>query len=79
MRNLKEAHQVLVDLHYELDTRSNSLGDKLERVGSFIDKELEDVANEVDTAIDRIKELEEELSEAKEAAEEWEEKYNALV
>ncbi len=79
MKTIEEAHQKLTDLKFELDKNRNTLGEKIEMIGEFIDQDLEDIATQVDKAIDRIAELEGELQEAKDTSDEWEEKYNALV
>jgi len=79
MKDIKKAHGTLEDLKYEIKSNSNSLSEKLEYVGKFIDSDLEDIISVLDDAVDRIEELENDLEDAQKAAEEWEEKYNALI
>lgn len=76
---MKKALDTLEDLVNKLDNRYNSFEEKLDYIKSFLEDDIKDVISAIDKGVDRIEELEEELDDANRAAEEWEEKYNALI
>jgi chromosome segregation ATPase len=80
MKKLQELHKYLDNLKDDLNnTYRISLKEKFELVGEFVDTELDDAVSVIDSALDRIQELEDELEEANERIEELEREANEAV
>jgi predicted RNase H-like nuclease (RuvC/YqgF family) len=79
MKKLQDLHKYLDDMQNDLSNIRMSLQDKFELVGNFVENELSDAITVVDSALDRIQELEDELEEAKNRIEELEREVNEAV